>query len=602
MQMKYYYLILLLIANIAVVPVYSQIPGVVCKEFDQVLLTHVLTPCGPIPTVVDPNGVYPYMSYSETSNRPLPKRYRMILLENKKIRVIVCPDLCGKVISLVHKASGKEVLYKPDIIKHTRILPRFYFVAGGIEVSFPISHSPTQNEKLHYKIDRSPERTYVTCGERELHYGMQWSVEYSLGETDGFLTQRVVYYNPGKQAYPWMSWSNAALPCAPDTQYNFPGGIVLSHASTLDTLEWKSGDIKYERDIKEMTGYFWKTKDVNAFGAFTPSLGSGLYHVAEENSTPGIKLWSYGIGRDREWALLSTPNRQGYVEIQGGPISDQSIKLELKPSMKRNHVEYWIPTDSVLDIYSLQVPPLQLRPVSRIPLFGWACEAKTAIWTALANAYEQKSALPTPPYPEEGKWAPSGMEDLKAAFCWAIQSSAPSDANYWKFYYSTWLAGRGHIDEAIGQLSGLDLDLAKVLLARLYAYKKDWISARQAYTAIPETSWLNLHPQIVIERDKILKRFGKETLNEREKWLAKINASSDEWVAERIVQLLIDKGQYREAKDLLLSIHFQKVHQTYTRTGLWMQINEGLGLSPQPVPEQLGEDCLAWFGAYREYE
>ena len=52
----------------------------------------------------------------------------------------------------------------------------------------------------------------------------------------------------------------------------------------------------------------------------------------------------------------------------------------------------------------------------------------------------------------------------------------------------------------------------------------------------------------------------------------------------------------------LLSTHFQKVHQTYTRTGLWEQINEGLGLSPQPVPEQLGEDRLARFGAYREYE
>ena len=55
-------------------------------------------------------------------------------------------------------------------------------------------------------------------------------------------------------------------------------------------------------------------------------------------------------------------------------------------------------------------------------------------------------------------------------------------------------------------------------------------------------------------------------------------------------------------QDLLLSTHFQKVHQTYTRTGLWEQINEGLGLSPQPVPEQLGEDRLARFGAYREYE
>ena len=28
----------------------------------------------------------------------------------------------------------RQVLYRPDVIKYTRILPRFYFVAGGIEV------------------------------------------------------------------------------------------------------------------------------------------------------------------------------------------------------------------------------------------------------------------------------------------------------------------------------------------------------------------------------------------------------------------------------------------------------------------------------------
>lgn len=131
-DMKAYRLILSLMASVAAGPAFSQTTGVVCEEFDQIQLTHVLTPTGPLPTALDPNGVYPYMSYSETSNRPVPKRYRMISLENEKVKAIICPDLCGKVISLTHKESGKEVLYRPDVIKYTRILPRFYFVAGGI--------------------------------------------------------------------------------------------------------------------------------------------------------------------------------------------------------------------------------------------------------------------------------------------------------------------------------------------------------------------------------------------------------------------------------------------------------------------------------------
>ena len=140
-----------------------------------------MTPAGPVPTAFDPNGVYPYMSYAETSNRPVPKKYRFIVLENDHVKATICPDLGGKVYSLIHKPSGKEVLYVPDVIRYTRILPRFYFIAGGIEVSFPISHSPTQNETVLYKIDKTKDRIYVTCGERELRFGMQWSVEYSLG-------------------------------------------------------------------------------------------------------------------------------------------------------------------------------------------------------------------------------------------------------------------------------------------------------------------------------------------------------------------------------------------------------------------------------------
>ena len=34
------------------------------------VLTHHITPSGPMPAVLDPDGVYPYQSYCETSARP----------------------------------------------------------------------------------------------------------------------------------------------------------------------------------------------------------------------------------------------------------------------------------------------------------------------------------------------------------------------------------------------------------------------------------------------------------------------------------------------------------------------------------------------------
>jgi len=572
-----------------------------CTEYEDYILTDVLTPFGPVPTAFDPNGIYPYASYCETSNRPVLRKYHFIVLENELIKVTICPDLGGKILSMKLKPSAREVLYVPGIVRYTRILPRFYFVAGGIEVSFPVSHSPVQNEKLLYKIDRTANRIYVTCGERELHFGMQWSVEYSLGDVDNFLTERVVYYNPGDSAYPWMSWSNAALPSAPDSKFDFPKGKVLSHSSLVDTIDWQQQGPKTEEDIKEMTGYFWETKDVNAFGVYTPSAGIGLYHIADEHTAPGIKLWSYGVGDDSSWSVLSTEKHQLYLEIQGGPLGDQSIKAELRPGEKKWHIECWIPTDKPLNIYTLKTPATSLRAITELPLFGWARNEEVENWEALAHAYATKTALPQPPAIELDNWAPSGMENLDSAFQWAIHTSDGDNAALWRFYYGTWLAGRNKPDSGINVLTSCRLGIAKALLARLLKTKGRNKEAVTVIESIQEP-WLQLHPQIVIERDKLLRSLGPQTLAEREDWLMKTGALKDEWLAERRIQLLIDKGDFLQAKELLLSTPFQKVHQTYTRTGLWKQITDQLNISFYPIPPSLGEDRLANFGAYREYE
>ena len=573
---------------------------VVCTEFQDYVLTHELIPAGPVPTAFDPNGVYPYVSYSETSNRPVLKQYRFVVLENDKIRVTICPDLGGKVTSIIHKGSAKEVLYVPDVIRPTRILPRFCFVAGGIEVSFPISHSPTQTDRVLYTIDRTKQRVYVTCGERELRFGMQWSVEYSLGADDDLLTQRTVFHNPGTAAHPWMSWSNAALPSAPDTEYHFPKGKVLSHSSKLDTIDWEQSGPKHESDIQEMTGFFWKTKDANAFGAFTPSFGTGLYHIADEAISPGMKLWSYGVGKDRAWATLSTARHDPYVEIQGGPIGDQSIKLELQPKETRWHVEFWIPSSKALNIYSLKVPIVKLRPICEDPLFDWAREEEVKVWKDLVRAYKTKKRLPEPPEIHQCLWAPSGMEHMNAAFEWAIKQTKGETAERWKFYYGAWLAGTGKEKEAIQILSTSSLGVANALLARLLKWEGDIEGAAKALRSIQE-KWLQLHPQIIVERDEVLRNLGTQTLAEREQWLNQVDALQDEWIIERRVQLLVDSGEFQKAKELLLSVSFQKVHQRYTRTALWNQICEKLNEPGLPIPAELGEDQLAAFGAYREF-
>jgi hypothetical protein len=190
---------------------------------------------------------------------------------------------------------------------------------------------------------------------------------------------------------------------------------------------------------------------------------------------------------------------------------------------------------------------------------------------------------------------------LDAPFKWAIDNTTGERSDLWKFYYGTWLAGRDRTADAIKILSATKTGVAKALLARLLKAKSDMNGAKEAFESISE-KWLQIDPQVVIERDKVLRNLGPQNIPEREQWLSKVDALKDEWIIERKVQLLIDKDEPQKAKELLLSTPFQKVHQTYTRTNLWMQICDKLKIPFYPIPKELGEDQLARFGAYREYE
>ena len=572
-------------------------------ETTEVLLTHLLIPAGPIPTTHDPDGFYPYESFCETSRRPVLKAYRMVVIENAHLRVKICPDLGGRVCSLFLKKVGKETLFFPNVVRPVRILPRQSFTGGGIELSFPISHSPVETAAVAFEVKHAGDRIYVCCGEREIRFGMNWTVEYSLSENDDFLTQRTVFLNGDDEPHPWMSWSNAGVSARPDTEFYFPDGPVLMHGDGLRTIDWQKEGPRRQSDVRRMTGYFWKEPDVCAFGAFTPSLGAGLYHVADTAQMPGIKLWSDGIGRDEAWVSQYTLSGEQCLEIQAGPLIDQSVKDVLQPGEMRQHVEYWIPSATRREIRRLALPNVSLRAVDDVPVFGWARGEDVAEWLQVVTAWKERPVgdLPKPPGLESNRWAVSGMAELGEALAWAAESTEGSEQDQWLFQHGAWLAGRGETDAAMEVLEQSRDDRARALCGRLWmVHRRHARAAAGCFQAI-ESEAVALHPQVVVERDKALAALGKETLQERRRWLDAVSALDDEWVAERRADMLNESGEPEAALDVLRRTSFQLVHQRYERTRLLRRIEAKLGVEPEKFPAWLGEDDLAEFGAYREH-
>ena len=286
-------------------------------------------------------------------------------------------------------------------------------MGGGIEVSFPISHTPSLLERVCCDVALEGGRAYVTVGERELRFGMQWSVEFSLAPGEAFLTQRARFANDTGTAWPYMTWSNA-------TPFFFPEGRVLKHASTLGEIDWGAEGPRAQADITEMTGFFWRSPPPRGvFGVFTPSLGCGLYHGSEPRAVPGVKLWSDGVGAHEPWVSQYMTDGAQLLEVQAGPLPDQGVKAELAPGAEASHVEFWWPALAPLDLASLRLPAPRLRAAP--PLFGWARPEALAPWRALAAAAaaREPAALPRAPDATSCDWPPSGDAALGAHLEWA---------------------------------------------------------------------------------------------------------------------------------------------------------------------------------------
>jgi hypothetical protein len=527
----------------------------------------------------------------------------MVSIENEIFKVVICPDLGGKVFSIYFKKENKEVLYNNGTVKPVRILPRMAFLSGGIEVSFPISHSPVQIEPVHYEVKKIDNRLYVWCGEQEVRNGLNWTVEFSLGDKDEFLTQRTVLFNPTNRTCSWMAWSNAAVPASEDSQLHFPSGEVLVHGKNLEIMSWDDKSPHTAKDFSTMTGLFWNSSNYHSFGVYTPSKKVGLYHTGKKTEVPGIKLWTYGIGEDEKWAHQTALAKESYIEIQSGPIKDQSITNELNPGKKRIYHDFWIPSLEPIDLKDIKLPTINLVSVEEIPIFGFVKQRKSINpWDLLLESFKSNdpTLIPIPPNPLENIWPPSGMENLDLSLRWAMDQKSGEDKEIWQYYLGVLYAAYEDYDTAIRILQDTSLDMAYVVSARIYFRIKN--NPEKALNVINRISApaIMLHPQIVEERDLILSSFGETSLEERGNWLDMVSALKDDRLIERRIAYHLDKQDVTSAKQLFNEGKFSLVHQRYSRTELWKKLQKLLGVTDiKEIPAKLGEDELAAFGKYR---
>ncbi|MBT2487296.1 DUF5107 domain-containing protein [Streptomyces sp. ISL-96] len=277
-----------------------------------------------------------------------------IVIENDRLRATVLPGLGGRVHSLFHKPTGRELLYRNPVFQPADFALNGAWFSGGLEWNIGATgHTTLSCAPLHAAIVPAPDGgDMVRLWEWERLRDLPFQVDLWLPADSDFLYVGVRIRNPHERTVPTYWWSNIAVP-------EDEGTRVLAPADEA----WHFG---YERSLRRVpvpdscgdgvdrtyplrgdypADYFYEVpQDARKWIAALDADGRGLVQTSTDQLR-GRKLFLWGAGRGgRRWQQwLTEPGTPGYAEIQAGLARTQLEHVPLEAGAEFSWLEAYGP-------------------------------------------------------------------------------------------------------------------------------------------------------------------------------------------------------------------------------------------------------------------
>lgn len=96
--------------------------------------------------------IYPYPSTNEISREKTDKVWNAVWLENDYLKVMILPELGGRIQRAYDKTNEYDFVYYNHVIKTALVGLTGPWISGGIEFNWPQHHRPTTYCPVDYKI------------------------------------------------------------------------------------------------------------------------------------------------------------------------------------------------------------------------------------------------------------------------------------------------------------------------------------------------------------------------------------------------------------------------------------------------------------------
>ena len=304
--------------------------------------------------------VYPHPVTDKIFDEKADKAYRAIFLENDFIRVMLLPEIGGRIQRAYDKVGGQAFVYYNHVIKPALVGLAGPWISGGIEFNWPQHHRPSTFDPVDYTcFENADGSATAVMGEIEAMFRTKSTVRFTLYPDRAYIEISAQLYNrtPVPQTFLW--WANPAVAVNDNTRTIFPPDVtaVMDHGKravstfpiatgTYYKVDYSAGvDISRYKNLPVPTSYMAAKSDYDFVGGYDDGTNEGVLHVADHHVAPGKKQWTWGCGDfGKAWDRNLTDSDGPYVELMTGCFTDNQPDFSwLMPQEEKRFTQYFMP-------------------------------------------------------------------------------------------------------------------------------------------------------------------------------------------------------------------------------------------------------------------
>jgi tetratricopeptide (TPR) repeat protein len=342
--------------------------------------------------------VYPLPFTDRIAEKPVDREWKAVWIENEFVRVLVLPEIGGRIHAMQDKTNGYDLVYNQHVIKPALVGLAGPWASGGIEFNWPQHHRPATFLPVDIEIEKHPDGSAtVWCSDHDPMCRMKGMHGVCLHPDRAVLELKVRTYNrtPITQTFLW--WANVATRVHEAYQSFFPPDVyyVADHArrsmseyplakgiyygvnygergrkgvptdevprqfvprrgNDSNLPQYAPNDLSFYANIPVPTSYMCMGSREDFFGGYDYRAQAGLVHIANHHISPGKKQWTwgnheFGYAWDRN---LTENDHQGecgpYIEIMSGVFTDNQPDFSfLQPGETRTWSQFWYPIQKI---------------------------------------------------------------------------------------------------------------------------------------------------------------------------------------------------------------------------------------------------------------